>query len=203
MAHQEPIVATLYSDPNCPFCYAIGERLLTLSVERQVEWRGVQHAPHLPIPRDEHNARLNAEIGREVLFVGRLAPEVPIRTLRGKPNTGLAIRAIAAALHIDPALGHVFKRRLYRSLWQSDTDISDDRVLTACARALALPNPPIGPEVDALVARWQQDWEEVGVNSVPLLVRHDGEVLSGLVATEQLAEFLGLKQIRKTETVVS
>ena len=47
MAHQEPIVATLYSDPNCPFCYAIGERLLTLSVERQVEWRGVQHAPHL------------------------------------------------------------------------------------------------------------------------------------------------------------
>ena len=203
MAHQEPIVATLYSDPNCPFCYAIGERLLTLSVERQVEWRGVQHAPHLPIPRDEHNARLNAEIGREVLFVGRLAPEVPIRTLRGKPNTGPAIRAIAAALHIDPALGHGFKRRLYRSLWQSDADISDELVLTACATGVGLPQLAIGSEVEALVAQWQQDWEEVGVISVPLLVRHDGEVLSGLVATEQLAGFLGLSQIRKTEPVVS
>jgi predicted DsbA family dithiol-disulfide isomerase len=97
----------------------------------------------------------------------------------------------------------VFKRRLYRSLWQSDADISDERVLRACARGLALPNLPIGPEVDALVARWQQGWEEVGANGVPLLVRHDGEVLSGLVATEQLARFLGLKHIRKTETAVS
>lgn len=43
----------------------------------------------------------------------------------------------------------------------------------------------------------------MGVNRVPLLVRHDGEVLSGLVATEQLAGFLGLNQIRKTEMVVS
>lgn len=203
MAQQEHVIATLYSDPNCPFCYAIGERLLTLGVERQVEWRGVQHAPHLPIPRDERNVRLNAEIGREVHFVGRLAPEVPIRALHGKPNTGPAIRAIAAAIHLDPTLGHRFKRRLYRSLWQSDADISDERVLTACARGLALPNLPIGPEVDALVARWRQDWEEVGANSVPLLVRHDGEVLSGLVSTEQLAGFLGLKPIGKMETAVS
>ncbi|CAI4031002.1 DSBA domain-containing protein [Nitrospira tepida] len=203
MARQEYIVATLYSDPNCPFCYAIGERLLTLGVERQVEWRGVQHAPHLPIPRDERNARLNAAIGREVLLVGQLAPEVPIRILSGKPNTGPAIRAIAAALHIDPALGHVFKRRLYRSLWQSDADISDERVLATCARGLGLSGLTIRPEINALVAQWQQDWEEVGVNSVPMLVRRDGEVLSGLAATEQLAGFLGLHQIRKTETVVS
>lgn len=194
MARQEYIVATLYSDPNCPFCYAIGERLLTLGVERQVEWRGVQHAPHLPIPRDERNARLNAAIGREVLLVGQLAPEVPIRILSGKPNTGPAIRAIAAALHIDPALGHVFKRRLYRSLWQSDADISDERVLEACASEIGLPELTIKSGIETLLAQWQRDWEEVGVNSVPLLVRHDGEVLSGLVATEQLAGFLGLKQ---------
>lgn len=163
----------------------------------------MQHAPHLPIQRDERNARLNAEIGREVLFVRHLAPEVPIRTLRGKPNTGPAIRAIAAALQLDSALGHVFKRRLYRSLWQSDADISDERVLTACATGVGLPQLAIGSEIETLVAQWQRDWEEVGVNSVPLLVRHDGEVLSGLVATEQLAGFLGLSQIRKTEPVMS
>ena len=128
---------------------------------------------------------------------------MPIRTLSGKPNTGPAIRAIAAALHLDSALGHVFKRRLYRSLWQSDADISDERVLTACATGVGLPQLAIGSEVEALVAQWQRDWEEVGVNSVPLLVRHDGEVLSGLVATEQLASFLSLSQIRKTEPVVS
>lgn len=203
MMQQGPIVATLYSDPNCPFCYAIGERLLALGVEPEIEWRGVQHAPHLPIPRDERNARLNDTIGREVLFVRQLAPEVPIRTLRGKPNTGPAIRAIAAALRLNSALGQVFKRRLYRSLWQSDADISDERVLAACATGLGFPDLSIGPEVHALVARWQREWEELSVNSVPLLVRHDGEELSGLVATEQLAGFLGLKRIRKMDTGVS
>jgi predicted DsbA family dithiol-disulfide isomerase len=203
MAQQEHFIATLYSDPNCPFCYAIGERLLTLGVEREVEWRGVQHAPHLPIPRDVRNARLNAAIDREVLFVGQLAPEVPIRTLAGKPNTGPAIRAIAAAFSIDPDLGHAFKRTLYRNLWQSNADVSDQQVIGACARGLGLPDLHISSDIDALVARWQQGWEEVGANGVPLLVRHDGEVLSGLVATEQLARFLGLKHIRKTETAVS
>lgn len=150
MARQEVSLATLYSDPNCPFCYAIGERLLTLGIEREVEWRGVQHAPHLPIPRDEHNVRLNAAIGREVLFVGQLAPEVPIRTLRGKPNTEPAIRAITTALQIDPTLGHVFKRRLYRALWQSDVDISDERVIAACTRGLGLPDLRISPDMEAL-----------------------------------------------------
>jgi predicted DsbA family dithiol-disulfide isomerase len=172
----------------------MGEGLLTLGVEHEVEWRGVQHAPHLPIPRDERNTRLNAAIGREVRFVGQLAPEVPIRTLKGKPSTGPAIRAIAATLRMAPDLGHNFKRRLYRELWQSDADISDERVIAACARGLGLPDLPIRSEIDALVAQWQQDWEETGLSSVPLLVRHDGEVLNGLVAREQLAGFLGMNQ---------
>lgn len=203
MTQHERIVAMLYSDPNCPFCYALGERLLLLGVEHEIEWRGVQHAPHLPIPRDERNARLNAEIGREVHVVGRLAPEVPIRTLRGKPNTGPAIRAIAAALHIDPALGHALERRLYRSLWQSDADISDEQVIAACVRGVGLPDLYIDSDIDALTARWQQEWAEVGVNSVPLLVRRDGELLSGLVTTEQLAGFLDLTSSREIRSVVS
>lgn len=203
MALQEQIVAILYSDPNCPFCYAIEERLSALGVEHRIEWRGVQHAPHLPIPRDERNVRLNAAIDREVLVVRQLAPEVPILTLRGKPNTGPAIRAIAAAFQVDPTLGHAFKRRLYRSVWQSDIDISDEQMLTACATEVGLPRLSIGSETEALVALWQRDWEDAGVTSVPLLIRHDGEVLSGLVAAEQLTGFLGLRRPRKTEPVAS
>jgi hypothetical protein len=40
----------LYSDFNCPFCYAMHERLYEMNLLTRCEWRGVQHASHLPRP---------------------------------------------------------------------------------------------------------------------------------------------------------
>ena len=41
---------TLFSDFNCPFCYALHERLHRLQLLDHCAWKGVQHAPYLPIP---------------------------------------------------------------------------------------------------------------------------------------------------------
>jgi predicted DsbA family dithiol-disulfide isomerase len=38
---------TLYSDFNCPFCYAMHDRLHEMKLLDRCEWRGVQHASHL------------------------------------------------------------------------------------------------------------------------------------------------------------
>lgn len=43
-------VYTLYSDFNCPFCYALYELLQELQFIDRCEWRGVQHASHLSNP---------------------------------------------------------------------------------------------------------------------------------------------------------
>jgi predicted DsbA family dithiol-disulfide isomerase len=40
----------LYSDFNCPFCYAFGERIMALGMVHRIDWRGVQHAPTFPLP---------------------------------------------------------------------------------------------------------------------------------------------------------
>ncbi len=43
MSAQESFL--FYSDFNCPFCYALNERILTVGDVSKVEWRGIQHMP--------------------------------------------------------------------------------------------------------------------------------------------------------------
>ncbi len=184
----------LYSDPNCPFCYALGERLDVLGLDGLVEWRGVQHAPMLAVPRAVHAPRMNVMIQQEVRAVQHLASEVPIQVVTGKPNTGPAIRLVAAAEQINARRARQLRLDLYRALWQCNEDISDPKVLTLAARALGfseLAAECAGESAGAARARaWQQAWEDTGVGSVPLLVRPDGESLSGLVGAEVLKSFV-------------
>ncbi len=184
----------LYSDPNCPFCYALGERLEGLGLDGQIEWRGVQHAPRLPIPRVVQAARMQAMIDQEVRAVQRLAPEVPIQAVTGKPNTGPAIRVVAVALPIDHQRAHQLRVDLYRALWQRNEDISSPDVLTTLTQALGLPDLLVElsrtSASAARAAEWERAWEDIGIGSVPLLVRADGEYLSGLVGAEMPKGFV-------------
>ena len=38
-------VFTVYADFNCPFCYALNERLRELNLEQRIDFRPIQHAP--------------------------------------------------------------------------------------------------------------------------------------------------------------
>lgn len=183
--------AVLYSDPNCPFCYALGERISALGFDERVEWRGVQQAPMLPIPRAEQNARFNAVIEQEVRAVRQLAPEVSIQTPTGKPNTAPAIRAIAAAGLADAKLARQLCHAVYRALWQRNLDISQAEVLRSLAEGAGLAPQQHESAAYALAVEWAQAWEDVGIGSVPLLVREDGEALSGLVSLDAVRKFLG------------
>jgi predicted DsbA family dithiol-disulfide isomerase len=181
--------AVLYTDLNCPFCYATERRLEALGAHDRIEWRGIEHEPDLPVPMLTEDEELTAELTDEVDSVQSRAPEVDIALPPGKPNTALAVRAAAAAERIDPVRARSFRHSIYRAFWVDGTDISQRAVLDALAAdaGLAL---ELRPEDDVRVTSWRLDWERSPLRGVPLLVRSDGEVLYGLKDVETLERFV-------------
>jgi predicted DsbA family dithiol-disulfide isomerase len=122
--------ATLYSDFNCPFCYALHERLDRLQCWEHVQWKGVQHASFLSVPMTRWSGGDLSELRDEVAFVQRLAPEIPIAVPSGKPNTKLAIAVVAGVMATYPEQAH----RLIQSLlprpmegWSGPVQFRGDR----------------------------------------------------------------------------
>lgn len=187
-------VYRLYSDFNCPFCYALHERLHGLDVMDQIEWQGVQHAPHLPVPMVTWGGHLGVELKQEVEMVRRLAPDLPIIVPKGKPNTGRAIATAARALYLDRLRGRMFVRALYRRFWCDGHDLSDHEVLRKEAVRQGFTADQFvevgAPPVDRLLKTWGDQWEQTEHQGVPLLQRSDGQVLVGLVPRETLHMFL-------------
>lgn len=112
-----PAPVVVYSDFNCPFCYALNEALLRLNLAEPPAWRGVQHAPGLLVPMTPWRGALAEDLEREVEAVRLRAPDLPITLPPGKPNTARAIRAAALALQLDRQRGPLFKDLLYRAFW--------------------------------------------------------------------------------------
>ena len=182
--------AVLYTDLNCPFCYATEERIAALGLEDAVEWRGVEHEPDLPVPMDTGDEEIAAELAEEVESVQGRAAEVPIALPAGKPNTAPALLAAAAAGRATEEGGRAFRQDVYRAYWRDGHDISDPGVL----RAIAQRHDGAGADVEAAdrrqVAEWQLSWERAPLRGVPLLVRDDGETLYGLKPADEIAAFL-------------
>ena len=172
----------LYSDFNCPFCYALHERLHDLALLDRCAWRGVQHAPHLPRPMKPWSGSLGAELRHEVSLVHRLAPALPIALPPGKPNTGPAITLAASHLQQNREMGMQMVRALYRALWVEGKDLSSPLVLDEFGLADGL-------DLDQLTETWTAGWQETGQSSVPMIVSPDGRQLVGCVPEERLARF--------------
>jgi predicted DsbA family dithiol-disulfide isomerase len=177
----------LYSDFNCPFCYALHERLYALSLIDRCEWRGVQHAPQLPRPMEPWSGSLGAELRHEVAMVQRLAPGLPIALPSGKPNTLAAIEQAVALLREDVRKGMDFVRQAYRAFWCDGQDISDPLVLKQLAGEDFVEDSD--GQNQAVAQKWETAWHATGQNGVPLLVSPDGDLLVGCVSEEQVRQF--------------
>lgn len=178
---------SLFSDFNCPFCYALHERLHNLNLLTRCNWQGVQHAPHLPRPMKAWQGTLAAELRHEVAMVGRLSPELPLELPAGKPNTGHAIVLAAEHLDRDREAGMRLVRAIYRAFWWEGRDISDPRVLVGLARDDA-PGTHSG-NGQRIAGKWSSAWEATGQFSVPMIVAPDGNQLVGCVPTEMIVDF--------------
>ena len=181
---------TLFTDLNCPFCYATEQRLERLGVSDQIVWRGVEHEPELPVPMARDDVEIAAELAQEVGSVRSRAPEVAIAVPPGKPNTAAGLLAAAAALRADPSKGAEFRHAVYRAFWRDGRDISDPAVLDSLAKAVGLSPSQTRPGDALTVASWRLEWERSPLRGVPLLVRDDGETVYGLKDVATLERFV-------------
>lgn len=183
---------TLYSDFNCPFCYAMHERLHEMNVLALCEWRGVQHASHLPCPMKPWQGSLGAELRHEVLVVQRLAPELPIALPPGKPNTRPAIEQAVALFQRDPSHMMEFVRETYRAFWCEGRDISDPGVLRQLVEQVggsAESMRTIDGEDRRVGQEWESAWHLTGQAGVPLIVSPEDYLLVGCAPSEDIRQF--------------
>ena len=184
---------TLYSDFNCPFCYAMHERLHDLQFIARCEWRGVQHAPQLPRPMKPWQGSLGAELRHEVTFVQRLAPGLPIALPPGKPNTRPAIEQAVALLRRDRSHGMAFVRETYRAFWCEGRDISDPVVLRLLVEQEGGSPDSMGmlnDESRQVAQEWEVAWHATGQAGVPLIVSPEGRLLVGCAPVEEIRRFI-------------
>jgi predicted DsbA family dithiol-disulfide isomerase len=184
---------TLYSDFNCPFCYALHERLHDLQFIDRCEWRGVQHASHLPRPMKPWQGSLGAELRHEVSVVQRLAPGLPIALPPGKPNTRPAIEQAVALLRRDPSHMMTFVRETYRAFWCEGRDISDPGVLRQLVEQVGGSPESMGAingESRQVAQEWEAAWYATGQAGVPLMISSEGQLLVGCVPVEEIRSFI-------------
>jgi predicted DsbA family dithiol-disulfide isomerase len=183
---------TLYSDFNCPFCYALHERLHDLQFFDRCEWRGVQYAPHLPRHSRIWHGSLSTELQHEVAVVQRLAPGLPIGLPPGKPNTRPVIEQAVALLRRDRSHGMTFVHETYRAFWCEGRDISDPAVLRQLVEKAGGSPESMGTTNDEnrqVAQEWEAAWHRTGQAGVPLIVSPKGDLLVGCVPPEEIRRF--------------
>ena len=180
---------TVYGDFNCPFCYALNERLQVYAREINIRWRAVQHVPNVDslTPSFQEQAQLTAEVAS----VRKRAPEIQIVTPPSRPNTEPASLLLAAAQRQDLKQVDVLRSLIYRALWRNGEDISQPEILARLVREAGI--EALVPNVDDQnsVANWQQVWEQGDFDRrIPSMENEAGGRILGFPAIPRLMPFL-------------
>lgn len=148
-----------YSDFNCPFCYALNERLVAMGDTTRIEWRGIEHeasATSRVVTPDEKNQMLN-----EVSVIRKRAPEITVHVPPFRPSTRLANRVAYALRDQDKKQQSMFRTLIYRALWVHGKDISEESVLREllAETELVFPDKENLNSTSKTLEEWQEDWQ--------------------------------------------
>jgi diguanylate cyclase (GGDEF)-like protein len=184
----------VYADLNCPFCYALHERLMDAGSLSQVEWRLIEHTPQSNFSNQD--VRVQSEMATEISRLKLLAPEISISIPPGRPKTRAA-NELLAELHRHAAQNTGFLRSLmYRALWVEGRDISDPRVLDELLLLAGLERPSISQASRDALQAWQEEWEQGDFSrNIPAMVTAEGNKLLGLPSSSFLAFFLQGREV--------
>ncbi|MEH6472083.1 MAG: diguanylate cyclase [Halopseudomonas sp.] len=150
-----------YSDFNCPFCFALNERILMLGDSAKVLWRGIEH---MPAASSKHSTLVDqTQLINEVGVVRKRAPEVSIVTPSYRPKTLLPNALILTLSHQTDSARKLSELRtlIYRAYWQEGADISDPEILQGLCLQVELdyPEGDFAAQAEAELEQWQQQWE--------------------------------------------
>lgn len=180
----------VYADFNCPFCYALNERLHAMKLDSQVEFRTIQHAPS--IRSSQVGFEVLSELTREVADLRRRAPSVHINVPMFRPNSGAASALVDAVGADNPVKAPQLRLQIYRALWVDGRDISDTRVLGELLETLDIEPPDENALQATRLDAWQAAWDgnpEFDGN-IPIVISGSGELMVGFPLEPELDAFL-------------
>jgi diguanylate cyclase (GGDEF)-like protein len=193
-----------YIDFNCPYCFALHERITKWGLARRIEWCMVEHASHvLDGPFDIDQEQM---LSSEVLEVHHRAPDIELVLPAQRCRSTMATRLIVLVERESPDAVQGLREDLYRALWQEGTDIGDAEVLAGMLEAHGL-SPALLSQCDEEppeLTAWQADWDNGDFDhSIPVLTHPaSGRVLIGLPDERTLTEFLLSQRTRIVDSSV-
>ena len=179
----------VYADFNCPFCYALNERLHAMNLDKRVDFRNVQH--DLSASSDRRELAVLIGLTREVADLRRRAPSVEIAVPLFRPNSGPATQLLDTVSRYDPERSALLRRSIFRALWVDGRDISQPEVLDSLLEQLdidLLEKPAAGDELPD----WQQSWvnDSEFKDKIPIVISEQGEKVIGFPLEMELNAFL-------------
>ena len=194
---------TIYADFNCPFCYALNERIHAMNLQTKVEYRNVQHATS--ISRNLPDFELLSELTTEVAEVRRRAPSTRINVPLIRPGTAAATTLISAIQKQNPFKAAQLRQAIFRALWLEGRDISDPDLLAGLLQDLDIAPPGFDAELQTELSVWQNEWQHNAEydRSIPIVVSSHGETVVGFPLEPELDSFLSTgslvsEQVKRT-----
>lgn len=169
----------VYADLNCPFCYALHERLLSLGRLPEVEWRSVEHFPSVTF--DVNDLKSQTELLREITELRNIASEIDVIIPPARPNSHIASAMLVEAEKLDRNKAINFRTLIYRSLWQEGNDFSNPELLDTLRIKADLPELTVTQYSEEQLKDWIDSWENGDFSRfLPALATNYGNKLLGL-----------------------
>ena len=177
----------VYADFNCPFCFALNERLHAMDLEHRVDFRCIEHFPSAS--SDDTGFELLAALAGEVAELRRRAPSIQINLPLLRPNTAAAVALANSVNAADPERAALLRRRIFRALWIDGEDISRPELLAAMLEDLEIEPPDM--QASAAID-WRREWDSRPEfdHNIPIVVSASGETVVGFPLEPELAAFL-------------
>jgi diguanylate cyclase (GGDEF)-like protein len=187
----------VYADFNCPFCYALNERLHAMDLADRVEYRSVQRAPLASSATPDLGTLV--QLTGEVAELRRRAPSIQVAVPPFRPSTAAASKLLDAVSKQFPDRASELRRGIFRALWVDGLDISQQPVLDGLLADLDIALPPMDLAPSNEMTRWQEDWDNDSEfkRNLPIVISELGDKVIGFPFEPELNVFL------QTGTLVS
>ncbi len=185
----EQMLVKVFADLNCPFCFALHERIDREQLNDRVQWCFVEHAPAF-------NSRAMTDEQAELLhneyqLICQRAPDISVREPQNCVNTKLAILTLLTLEQSAPEKSDSYLKKLYRAYWQEGLDISDPQVLHDLLSQIHLDSIQISTPARQIQQEWQETWEKGDFDlRIPAMLASDNEVMLGLQHPENIRSFI-------------
>ncbi|MFT4978216.1 MAG: diguanylate cyclase (GGDEF)-like protein [Myxococcota bacterium] len=186
----------VYADFNCPYCFALSERLLEMGEADRVVWRSIEHMP--TTTSAQRTMEVQSLLSAEVSALRRRIPSLDVSTPAFRASSGPANHLLQALSGATPEALLRLRVGIYRAYWQDGLDIEDEDVLHELVGQSGVVAAMAGLEVvTRQLQAWQDEWEVSRYHQrIPVLLESGADCyILGLPAYTVVQDFLQGREI--------